>query len=208
MVLAFNTGPTAPNTTATGKKTRPAVKASSYMQMATSTKANGKMTRLMVLEFTSMPNLRPNTKVIGKTIQCTARELRYIQMETSIRECSNRGKDLVRGRTTFLMGRFIRGSGVVARLKGLAFASGLMGKPMKATGWITRRTAWVYSSGPMAVNIVATTATTRSTARAPTFGQTVESTSASGRAISATGKVNMSLVNSKARKGSGSRTKE
>jgi len=58
-----------------GAKIKPMAEASSGMLMATSTRASGKMTKLMVLEFTSMSTV-PNMKATGKTISKTDREWR------------------------------------------------------------------------------------------------------------------------------------
>lgn len=49
-----------------GKRIKLVVKANLHMQTVMYTKANGKMTKLMVLVLTFIQNLRLNTKVIGK----------------------------------------------------------------------------------------------------------------------------------------------
>lgn len=67
-VTAYSFGRMEPNTRANGRRTRLVGKESLYIRMVINTMDNGKTTKRMVLEFTSMRDLKRNTKVIGKTI--------------------------------------------------------------------------------------------------------------------------------------------
>lgn len=191
MDLVFSIGLMGLNITVTGKKIKPVEKVNLYMQTEMSMMENGKMIRPMVLEFIFMPNLRPSMKVIGKTIQCTVQESRFMQMETSMRVCSNKEKDLARGRIIFQTDRFTKDNGTVVRLKGLEFVSGLMGKLIKVIGWITKKMVWAFLNGPMDVNIAVTTGMIKNTVRAHMFGRMGENILVNGRVINVMEKANM-----------------
>jgi hypothetical protein len=64
----FNTGPMELNMKVTGKRTKPAEKASLHMPMAIHMMANGKKTKPMVSVSTLISNLKLDIRVIGKTI--------------------------------------------------------------------------------------------------------------------------------------------
>lgn len=68
MAMEFNTGLTELNIMDFGRKIKLAGKASLLMQMVIYMKVNGKMTKLLALEFTYMQSLMQNMKDIGKMI--------------------------------------------------------------------------------------------------------------------------------------------
>ena len=67
-VMEFNIGLMELNIMGAGKKIKPVEKESLYTPMEIYIKVNGKMIRLLALEFTFIQSLKLNMKVIGKTI--------------------------------------------------------------------------------------------------------------------------------------------
>jgi hypothetical protein len=56
-------------------------------------KANGRMIKPKVMEFTCTRKLERNMKDIGRMICSMDRVYKYMQMETSIKECLNKAKE-------------------------------------------------------------------------------------------------------------------
>lgn len=55
---------------------------------------NGKTTKHMAMEFTSILRLGQSTRVTGKTICNMALEFNYILMAIGMKECLNKGREM------------------------------------------------------------------------------------------------------------------
>jgi hypothetical protein len=123
-----------PNIKEIGKKTRHVEKENLFMQMEIIMKVSGKMIKLMDSVHMSILKLERVTKVIGKMIWCTVLEFKFILMEISIKVCSNKEREADKELTIFHKDKFIKGNGIMVKLRVLEYVSGQMEDIMKVIG--------------------------------------------------------------------------
>lgn len=191
MGMGFNIGLMELNIMDFGKKIKLVEKVNSFMQMVMYMKVNGKMIKLLDLEFTYIQNHKLNTKVIGKMTRCMVQGLKFMRMGTNMKECSSKAKDVERELIIFQMVRFTRDNGTMEKLKVLESVNGLMEKLMKATGWIIRKMGWVFLNGLMDVNIEDTIETIKNMVKVLMYGLMGENILDNGKMINVMEKDNM-----------------
>lgn len=137
-----------------------------------------------------------------------AQVFKSIQMETNMKECSNKEKEVEREPIIFLMVKFTKDNGIMEKQKVLEFANGQMGRFMKVTGQIIKRMDKAFLNGQMEDNIEDIIEMIKNTVKALTLGQMVENTQENGRMIKDMEKANMLLVRMKLKKVYGNKINE
>ena len=164
-----------------GKTTKHKEKANLPIQTVTTTKETGLMIKPTEEEPTSTAKLVLGMKDIGKLICKMDQELKFIVMETNMKECLNMAKEMEKAPTTMQLEKSIKEVGSMEESRVLAFASGLMERSTKVNGRTTKNMEREYTHGLIKENMKEIIEMIRSTAMEPTPGLTTDSTSANGK---------------------------
>ena len=78
---------------------------------------NGKMIKLMVMEYISIKKHKQNMKVFGKTICSMDQVFRLILMEINMRECINKEESMAKEHIILLMGLYMKDNGKTEEFK-------------------------------------------------------------------------------------------
>jgi len=180
-------GPTAGVTKASGSMAWLAAKASSGMQMATSTKDSGKTTKLMATEFISTQT-GPSTLATGKTICSTATAKKHGLTAHLSKVFTLKDRNMATVRTCGLITHNFLEGGRTTKYVGMAFISGQMDASTKAHGVTTICMVVAPTSGQTDATTKASTSRIKSMAAAPTPGPMAANTPESGPMESSMGK--------------------
>lgn len=119
MVKECNIGQMGQSMMANGFKIKPLARAHLHILMEICIKGNGKMIKLMGLEFIPMLNLGLSMKDTGKMICCMVLESNCMKTVINIKECLNKGKDMVKELIHLQMEQFSRVIGKMVEFKGM-----------------------------------------------------------------------------------------
>ena len=112
-------------------------------------------------------------------------------MEISIKVCSNKEREADKEPTIFHKVKFIKGNGIMVKLRVLEYVSGQMEDIMKVIGQIIKKMDMGYSDGQMEDSIMEIIEMIKNRAREHIYGSMVENTQDSGKTINVMAKVNM-----------------
>lgn len=133
-------------------------------------------------------------KDIGRMICSMDRVYKYMQMETSIKECLNKAKEADKVLIIQPMGQYIVGNGSTAEYKGEEYVNGKTVEDMKDHGWIIRSMVMVFILGLMVENIKETIKMIKNMVQALMYGLMEESMSDNGKMIKDMVKANIQLM--------------
>ena len=144
---------------------------------------NGRMIKLMAMAYMFMRKLELNMKAIGRMICSMDQVQKSIKMETDMKACLNKGKEMVKESIIYSMGLYIKVSGLMVEFKVKEYVNGKMEEDIKVHGQIIRNMDLVYIHGQMEGDTKDSTKTIKSMEWGLILGQMEESMWANGRTI-------------------------